>query len=293
MSPPLDWPREWARDRTDQPVWFHAGSNFSLDFHGDPRRAQLVVFSDGNHHMALEACLQQFLARHPQAEDVFYATTPPGVLLQWIEAGTVSLGNLCLSLRPHLFISPPNILDRVVGDGHAARHVPFMRSRGNVLLVHRHNPKGIHAISDLMRPDVRLFLSNPKTETASYEVYARSLEGLARRQGLAANVLDGVRIVHGERIHHREAPQALADDRADAAFLYYHLALRYTRVFPERFELLALDGTPEDPAPENVVSRFHLALIGDGGNWGGRLHEFMLGPEAATIYAHHGLQRAG
>jgi len=292
VSPPLDWPREWARDRTGQPAWFHAGSNLSLDFHGDPRRAQLVVFSDGNHHMALEGCLRQFLARHPQAEDVFYATTPPGVLLQWIDAGAVNLGNLCLTLRPHAFISPPNILDRVVDAGHAASHVPFMRSRGNVLLVRRRNPKGIHTISDLMRPDVRLFLSNPKTETASYEVYARSLEGLARRQGLAANVLGGVRIVHGERIHHREAPQALADDRADAAFLYYHLALRYTRIFPEMFELLAIDGTPEDPAPENAVSRFHLALIGDGGNWGKRLREFMLGPEATAIYAHHGLLRA-
>lgn len=293
MPPPLDWPREWARDRSDQPGWFHAGSNFVLDFHGDPRRARLVVFSDGNHHMALEACLQRFLARHPQAEDVFYATTPPGVLLQWIEAGAVNVGNLCLTLRPHLFISPPNILERVVGGGHAATQVPFMRSRGNVLLVRRHNPKGIRSISDLVRPDVRLFLSNPKTEAASYEVYARSLEGLARRQGLAAGVLAGARIVYGERIHHREAPQALADDRADAAFLYYHLALRYTRIFPETFEFVALDGTPENPAPENVVSRFHLALIGDGGDWGGQLREFLLGAEAGTIYAHHGLLRAG
>ena len=32
-------------------------------------------------------------------------------------------------------------------------------------------------------------------------------------------------IVFGERIHHREAPQALADGKADVAMVYYHLAL--------------------------------------------------------------------
>lgn len=286
----LDWPPEQALSAASTPRWSQPRSNILLDFHGDPRRAPLVVFSDGNHHMALEACLQGFLARHPQVEDVFYTTTPPSVLLQWIESGSVHLGNLRLTLRPHLFISPPNILDQVVAAGHAANHVPFMRSRGNVLLVRKHNPKGIYSISDLARADVRLFLSNPKTETASYEVYARSLEGLARRQGLAAGVLADAQIVYGERIHHREAPQALADDRADAAFLYYHLALRYTRIFPDRFELVTLDATPEDPASVNVVSRFHLALIDDGGTWGGQLREFLLGAEAAAIYVHHGLQ---
>jgi len=288
----LDWPGERARTTSDEPVWAHTGSNLCLDFHGDPRRARLAVFSDGNHHMALEECLQRFLATHPQVDDVFYATTPPAVLLRWLEAGCLHLGNLRLSLQPHLFISPPKILDRVVASGRAPGHVPFMRSRGNVLLVHEGNPKKICGVTDLARADVRLFLSNPETETASYEVYADTLRGLARRAGVEGDFLSKVRTVYGERIHHREAPQALADERVDAAMLYYHLALRYTRIFPGRFEIVPLDGAPETAAPENVLSRFHLALVDGGGEWGALAREFLLGPEAAAIYARHGLARA-
>lgn len=290
----LDWPTESARADDDGFRWRHARSNLILDFHGDPRRAQLVVFSDGNHHMALEECLQRFLAAHPATEDVFYVTTPPAVLLAWLESGSLHVGNLRLSLRPHVFISPPKILDRVVAAGHTRRHVPFMRSRGNVLLVRKGNPKGIRTLADLARPEIRLFLSNPKTETASYEVYAESLKGLARVQGVAPDFIDAgaERVVYGERIHHREAPQALADGRADAALLYYHLALRYTRIFPEYFEMVPLDGTPAAPVAENVISAFHLALVGDGGEWGATARDYLLGEEVTEIYARHGLRRA-
>lgn len=39
----LDWPREWARERSEAPVWYEPGSNICLDFHGDPVAAGLVV----------------------------------------------------------------------------------------------------------------------------------------------------------------------------------------------------------------------------------------------------------
>ncbi len=242
--------------------------------------------------MALEECLRCFCGMHPEVEDVFYATTPPSVLLNLLAVGGLDLGNLRLSAVPHVFISPPEALNRVVSAGRMAAHRPFMRSRGNVLLVCRGNPKAIRGIGDLARGDVRLFLSNPKSETASYEVYRATLEGLARRQGMTLDIPDA-RIVYGERIHHREAPQALADGRADAALVYYHLALRYVRIFPQHFEIVALDGAPADRAlPENVISRFHVGVIGDGGEWGGRLLAFLLGEDVTDIYRRHGLERA-
>lgn len=263
-----------------------------LDFHGDPVRARLVVFSDGNHHMALEECLRRFCEMHPEVGDVFYTTTPPLVPLNLLAAGGLDIGNLRLGVVPHVFISPPAVLDRVVAAGRMAAHRPFMRSRGNVLLVHRGNPKAIHGIGDLARGDVRLFLSNPESEAASYEVYRATLEGLARRQGITADIPEQ-HIVYGERIHHREAPQALADGRADAALVYYHLALRYMRIFPQHFEIVSLDGAPSDQAfPENVISRFHVGMVGDGGEWGGRLLTFLLGEDVTNIYRHHGLDQA-
>ncbi len=294
----LDWPPERARAGAGEPCWFHAGSNRCLDLHGDPQRARLAVFSDGNHHMALEETLAAFVRTHPAVEDVFYTTTPPGPLLEWLAAGCLHLGNLRLSCVPHVFISPPAILDRVVAAGRMSAHRPFMRSRGNVLLVRAGNPRGIRGVADLARADVRLFLSNPRTETASYQVYLETLKGLARRDGaqpgFPEEAPDG-RVVHGERIHHREAPQALADGRADAALIYYHLALRYTRIFPRQFEIVPLGGTAADPrpGPENVISVYHAGVVDGGGPWGGRLLEFLASAEAGAIYERHGLARPG
>ncbi len=289
----LDWPEERAVEDDGTPSWHQPGSNVCLDFHGDPA-ASLAVYSDGNHHMALRECLAAFARRHPEAGEPFYATVPPGALLALLEVGRLRLGNLVIAARPHVFISPPDILDRVVAKGAMASHLPFMRSRGNVLLVARGNPKHIGRVADLERADVRLFLSNPEREAASYKVYRDTLAGLARSEGVALGLLaDGARVVYGERIHHREAPEAVAQGRADAALVYYHLALRYTRIFAERFDLVSLDGAPEHPSAANIATRLHIGLVGDGGAHGRALLEFMLGTETAAIYAHHGLARAG
>jgi hypothetical protein len=290
----LDWPKEAIVSGDDTPGWGHAGSNLLLDFHGDPLTARLVVFSDGNHNMALLETLRSFQERNPVVGSIFYATTPPGPLVKLLKRGRLRIGNLILSIRPHVFMSPPNVLDGLVKEGYMQRHMPFMRNRGNVLLVKAGNPKNIHGVRDLARDGVRLFLSNPDTERVSYNGYVDTIRGIALRDGVDLEVLlEGKGVVYGERIHHREAPQAVADGRADAAVVYYHLALHYTRVFPQLFELVPLGGSAEDPqpVPENVVSRTNVGSIGDGGEWGGRLIKFFASDVVSDIYFRHGLLR--
>jgi hypothetical protein len=147
-----------------------------------------------------------------------------------------------------------------------------------------------------MRQDVRLFISNPDTEKTSYSGYRRTLEGMAGRQGLDNEAfcrdVFGETAVFGRRIHHREAPEAVADGHADAAIVYYHLALRYTRIFPNRFDIIALGGTRTDPEPppENLTAGIHMGVIRDGGTWGERFLTFMQSDIAARIYARHGLR---
>jgi hypothetical protein len=293
----LNWPDETARPRAaDHPRFIHAGSNVCLDFHGDPSRAKVVVFSDGNHHMALQETLRAFVTKCPEVEDVFYTTTPPRVALQMLRSGCLDIGNLRLTVAPHVFISPPSILDQLVAEGRMDSHLPFMRGRGVVLLVRKGNPKRITGPRDLLRGDVKLFLSNPVTEKVSYQVYVDCLRRAAAREGAALGFLDHgpeqpdpLKLVYGELIHHREAPQVLADDQADAAPVYYHLALRYQRAFPELFEFVPLSTTEEDCAHGG----FNCGLVGDGGAWGGTLLEFLMTDEVMTLYAAHGLARSG
>ena len=293
----LDWPEEQAGGDNHFFRWFQPGSNICLDFHGNPVNAQLAVFSDGNHHMALKDCLDIFLRQNKCLSGIFYATTPPGPIVNMLRTGRLQMGNLIISVSPHVFISPPQVLDNLVAESYMQTHKPFMRNRGSVLLVKKGNPKNISGVADLAQKNLRLFLSNPETETVSYRGYVDTLQGMAAGEGIKLSFLadaTGTGIVYGERIHHREAPQALADDRADVAIVYYHLALRYTRIFPALFEIVPLGGTALDPRPvsENIISKTHAGIIGDGGSWGAEFLRFLSSDTVSDIYAYHGLLRA-
>jgi hypothetical protein len=147
-----------------------------------------------------------------------------------------------------------------------------------------------------MRNDVRLFISNPETEKTSYTGYRQTLEGMAIRQDLDGDAfcqaVFGKTAVFGQRIHHREAPEAVVAGQADVAIVYYHLALRYTRIFPDKFDTIPLGGTKTapEPPPENLISKIHIGLINDGGPWGEQFIEFMKAETVARIYTKHGLQ---
>ena len=115
------------------------------------------------------------------------------------------------------------------------------------MLVRKNNPKNIYTISDLLRTDVQLTISNPVTETASYDVYKQTLLNVAQEQGLDVTAFadliakDSTRVIFGESIHHREVPQTIFSGAADVAIVYYHLALRYSRIFPNDFEMVEID----------------------------------------------------
>ena len=88
------------------PGFSQPDSNICLDFHGDPSRARLVVFSDGNHHMALQETLGLFVGQYPDVGDVYYTTTPPRVAVEMLEAGRILVGNLGISATPPRFHQP-------------------------------------------------------------------------------------------------------------------------------------------------------------------------------------------
>ena len=293
----LPWPPEQAQPRQNGLDWSHPGSNLCLDFHGDPCRSGLTVFSDGNHHMALAETIQHFLSQYPRLEDIFYATTPPGVLVSLMKTGQLHLGNLTISKTADIFIGPETVLEGLRQDGLIQSHQPFMHSRGNVLLVKKGNPENILGITDLLRPEVRLFISNPDTEKASYSVYRESLLGLAREQHLDDKALtsllsnQGTRLIYGSCIHHREAPQAIYQGSADVAMVYYHLALRYTRIFPDLFDMV-IPGQLADNihhSGSNIITHYHVAVVNSRNSYSQLFLDFLLSEQTAQIYQHHGL----
>ena len=272
---------KWPVEPDSQPIspWHHAASNLCLDFHGDPANADLVIYSDGNHHMALAEVIDVFQQQTPGLNGIFYATTPPSVLLNLVQQGQIQMGNLVFSRQPHVFISPENILQKLVKLGKAKKYQAFMQSQGNVLLIRKGNPKAINSIHDLLRDDVTLFLSNPDTEAASYEVYKDTLLDVASQLKIKpsmANKLDpgNASLIYGERIHHREAPQALYDGKADVAVVYYHLALRYSRIFADEFSFVSLTGGDMKQETGNQQTTYYIAAMNDPGPFGKQFLKF-------------------
>lgn len=293
----LNWPEELATGQGVALSKYREHQSLRLDLHGDPFNARLCVFSDGNHHMALQEALHAFSFAHPEVGEIFYTTTPPRIAVDMLRGGGLQIGNLRLPLKPHLFISPPSVLDTLVKEGLLQSYSPFMSCRGVVMLVARDNPKNITGIQDLIRPDVRLFLSNPVTEKISNQIYTESLRRLAIHKGITLDFLshapgkhDPAKLLYGESIHHREAPQTILDKRADAAMVFYHLALRYQRIFPEHFDYVWPLGSLGDQALDS--NYFSCGLVGNGGAWGQALMDFLMSDTVTKIYEYHGLKRA-
>lgn len=293
----LPWPMEVAVPASDAEAELYVpGSNLVLDLHGDPLRAKLNVFSDGNHHMALERTLQAFVSEEPAVEDVFYATTPPRVIAEALKGDGFRIGNLHLSVKPHIFISPGDVLETLHSEGFIGPHEPVMRSRTLAILVRKGNPENISSPEQLLGAEIRLAISNPVTEKASFSVYAEALCATGELMGQSANdtetYLKSERVAHSQIIHHREIPQILASDQADASLIYYHLALRYTRIFPDLFDLIEFD-ISELPDSDRFSTSYHISLVGDGGEFGDKFLAFFKSGQAAEIYASQGLQSVG
>lgn len=295
-----NWPTETARHEPEGFFqWSHASSNMVLDFHGDPIKAKTTVLSDGNHHMALQAVAAQFLEITPDVEDVFYVTLPPGLIKQIVLHGGIHIGNLHLTIRPDIVLSPRLVLHELLETGHVTRLSPFMKNQGNVLLVKKNNPKKITGIADLFRDDIKLFISNPRTERVSHLGYRATLLNTAKAQGLdevqlAARIDQrGKNIVYGEQIHHREAPVSIIEDKCDVAVVYYHLGLRYQRIFPASLEFIPLGGTKNEPQPDNnnVISETYMGICSKAGEWGQALWDYLLSDPVTKIYEYHGLVR--
>ncbi len=82
----------------------------------------------------------------------------------------------------------------------------------------------------------------------------------------------------------RSPVPTFADARADCAIVFHHLALRSIRIFPGRFDVVALAPGGDS---DNLTSRVHAALVGRGA-WGTALIDHLTADAAQQIYASHG-----
>ncbi|OAQ21410.1 molybdate ABC transporter substrate-binding protein [Thermosulfurimonas dismutans] len=278
----LPWPLDTGRGVREN--IFLPGSNVVYDFHGDPCQAELVITMEGNQFMVIPALLEAFYDYLGRRVSVFYITLPPPRLRPLVEGRPLAIGNLVVSVKPQVVMGPPEFMKGLYKEGLIEKPRTFMRNRGVVLVVKRGNPREISGPEDLLRPDIRVAISNPETEVNSYRTYLSALEHLPglrekiEREALKSRV-----------IHHREIPAMIHQDLADVAPLYYHFALYYRN--PEFFEEPLFDYL-EFEEGRRIRSEYQVALM-----QGGACHEvaaafrdFLFTETARRIYERYGFE---
>lgn len=299
--PPLPWPPELPAALAPRAsVFVSQKSNLVLDFHGSVQNPDLVIFMAGNQYRVFPDLLPAFRkwvaaqSRYGnlKTERIFYATTPPGRLIDAMDSGQLVLGNFWIDVRPDrlwpdVFMTGPRQQRRLHAAGYIDGWSVYTRNRGVVLLVRSGNPKNIRGVADLLREDVRVAVSSPTREPASYESYSNTLRAQGGAQ-LPDLVLKKHNTISPVAVHHRENPQFIYDGVADVAPMYYHFGDYLKRRLPEYFDYVAL------PAEGNFRDILAISLIRNAQHKaaGAAWLEFMRSEAAADVYERHGFDYA-
>ena len=252
----------------------------------------LLVSTSGNFYRFLNVFFRQnYLPANPVVEDGQwgYSTSPPVSIPQLENGGRLTFGNMKIRGNPMVVMGPKSIMNAVIkggyNDGEPAK---ILSNFGNVLLVRAGNPKNIRDIWDLGRDNVRVVTSNPENEAGSFDNYRSSIFHIAFRDVEAdtgdiemanreasklfnqvfnpVNNSNRQKWVVGDRIHHRDLPQALADGDADVGIIFYHLAKTAIEAHPDLFEIVPLGGTVDNPQPlpgNRVATMQAIRIAGD------------------------------
>jgi molybdate transport system substrate-binding protein len=293
----LPWPPELSSAALPGASFYVSDkSNVVLDFHGSIQDPDLVIFMAGNQYPALPeliAAFRDWLRAQPahrgvKADRIFYATTPPGRLIDAMESGQLLLGNFWLDVRPDklwpdVFMTGPRQQRRLQAAKYLDGWSVYTRNRGMVLLVAAGNPKNIRGIQDLLRDDVRVALSSPVREPASFDSYASTL----RAQGGAQFpdlVLKKRNTVSPVAVHHRENPQLIHDGLADVAPMYFHFGEYLKKRMPKHFDYVAL------AAEGNLRDELAISLIHNAPRRAAAVAwiEFIRSDVAAAVYDRYG-----
>jgi molybdate transport system substrate-binding protein len=237
------------------------GVNFTVqqidnvpDLHGDIVDPQLVVFFAGNQFMVTAELMQAFRTAHPEVQRIFWETFPPGILAKQIEQGALIVGNLRIAIHPDIYTAGARRIQEFQRQGRFERTTTYGRNQ-LAILVAKGNPKQIHGLKDLARPDVRVAMPNPEWEG----VAALILDSYRKAGGQTlADTIMKTKVSGGStfltHIHHRQTPLRIMLGESDAGVVWYSEA-RFQEMIGNPLQMI------EIPAPDNVTGVYQAGVF--------------------------------
>ena len=257
------------------------GINNVPDLYGDIVNPQLVVFFAGNQFMCVDDLLAGFRKKHPKYERIYVQTLPPGILAKQIEGGSLTLGNLRITIKPDVYTAGK---ERIESMGKYFNRTEVYAYNKLSLMVPKNNPKQIRGLSDLNNKMLRVAMPNPL-----WEGIGRQIEKAYRHVGgealHTAVMKDKVKdsTTYLTRIHHRESPMRILYGESDVAPVWTSEVV-YQKLIGHPVEEVVI------PKEENIRSTYIAAQLKDAPHQKAAklFMDYLVSDEAKTIYRKYG-----
>lgn len=189
------------------------------DLFGDINDPQLVVFFAGNQFMCVDELLAAFKTAYPKYQRVFAETLPPGILAKQMEGGSLTVGNMRITLKPDVYTAGRAQVTQLKDSfsdtvAYAYNKLAIMVAKGN--------GKHITGLKDLGREDVRVSMPNPAWEEIARrieDVYVKVGGEELRKKIMDTKVKDSSTYL--TQIHHRQTPMRILYGQSDAGPVWY------------------------------------------------------------------------
>ncbi|HAL81503.1 MAG TPA: sulfate-binding protein [Mucilaginibacter sp.] len=251
------------------------------DLFGDINDPQLVVFFAGNQFMCIDDLLAAFKKEHPEYQRIFAETLPPGILAKQIIGGSITIGNMRITLKPDVYTAGKSRIDQM--PRYFTKTEIYAKNR-LAIMVRKGNPKNVKGLNDLGRADVRVSMPNPEWEGIGkriVEAYLKAGGETLKTAVMETKVKDSTTIL--TQIHHRQSPMRLLYNQSDAAPVW-HSEAYYQQLINHPIELV------EIPEKENIKAEYIAALMKSAPHPQAAkdFMNFLVSPAAKAIYKKYG-----
>jgi molybdate transport system substrate-binding protein len=251
------------------------------DLFGDINDPQLVIFFAGNQFMCIDDLLATFKKQYPQYQRIFAETLPPGILAKQIIGGSLTIGNMRITLKPDVYTAGKSKIDQM--PGYFSRTAAYAYN-GLAIMVQKGNPKGVKGLKDLGRGDVRVSMPNPEWEGIGKrieEAYVKAGTETLRKAIMETKVKDSSTYL--TQIHHRQSPMRILYNQSDAAPVWYS-EVYYQKMIEHPVELI------EVPDSENISATYVAGQLKNAPHTqaANDFMDFLVSPAAKAIYKKYG-----
>lgn len=222
------------------------------DLFGDINDPQLVIFFAGNQFMCVDDLLAAFKKQYPQYQRIFAETLPPGILAKQTEGGSLTVGNMRITLQPDVYTAGKSRIDQM--NDYFSDTVVYAYNK-LAIMVKAGNPKNIKSLKDLARSDVRVSMPNPEWEGIGKrieEAYVKAGGDELKNTIMVTKVKDSTTYL--TQIHHRQSPMRILYHQSDAAPVWYSEAF-YQQMVKHPVETVNI------PANENIKATYMAGLM--------------------------------